>query len=142
VTGADGVTQKTRTIGVVTGGGDCPGLNAVIRAVVRTAKLQHGWRVIGIANGFNGLIWPEQSRELTLEAIRGTLPRGTLATRFGYYAVELMARGEYDRMVCLRAGEIRSVPSADAIGSCKLVDPESDYVRAARAVGITFGDRP
>jgi hypothetical protein len=37
--------------------------------------------------------------------------------------------------------EIRSVPLADAIGSCKLVDPGSDYVRAARAVGITFGDR-
>ena len=66
----------------------------------------------------------------------------TLATRFGVSAVDLVARGEFGRMVCLRAGKIESVPLADAIGSCKLVDTESDYVRAARAVGITFGDRP
>jgi hypothetical protein len=38
------VTRQTRTIGVVAGGADCPGLNAVIGAVVRTAKLQHGLR--------------------------------------------------------------------------------------------------
>lgn len=360
--------KPTRTIGICTGGGDCPGLNAVIRAAVRTAKLEHGWRVIGVTNSFNGLIWPEQSQELTLESIRGILPRGgtilgttnrgnpftypveengeivmkdysrrcienmaklgmdsliviggdgtltiahefakfgmnvvgvpktidndlqatelsfgfdtalhvatdaidrlhttgeshhrvmvvevmgrdagwialhsglaggadvilipeipftietvcesirrreargrafcivvvaegvklpardalgkpfpaplpgqvanaigyaireftkkevrvtvlghvqrggspspfdrTLATRFGVFAVDLVARGEYDRMVCLQAGKIQSVPLADAIGANKLVDPQSDYVRAARAVGITFGDQP
>jgi len=359
---------STRTIGVVNGGGDCPGLNAVIRGSVRTAKLEYGWRVVGVTNGFNGLIWPEQSQELTLESIRGILPRGgtilgttnrgnpfrfpieedgkqvmhdyssrciesmksmgieglvviggdgtltianefcklgvpivgvpktidndlsatevtfgfdtalhvatdaidrlhttaeshrrvmvievmgrdagwialhsglaggadvilipeipftvatvceairereesgrsfclvvvaegvklppddglgkpfpkvqpgqvgnaigfsireylkkevrvtvlghvqrggspspfdrTLATRFGVAAVDLMARGEYGRMVCLHAGRIESVPIASAIGSLKLVDPDSDYVRAARAVGISFGDRP
>ena len=360
------MTQASRTIGICNGGGDAPGLNAVIRAAVRTAKLQHGWRVIGVTNGFNGLIWPEQSSELTLEEIRGILPRGgtilgttnrgnpfafaveengqavvrdfsqrclenqaklgidamvviggdgtltiahefarigmnvvgvpktidndlsatevtfgfdtalhvatdaidrlhttaeshhrvmvvevmgrdagwialhsglaggadvilipeipftietvcesirrreqhgrtfclvvvaegvklpkfdalgkpfpapqpgqvgnaigyaireflkkevrvtvlghvqrggspspfdrTLATRFGVAAVDLAARGEYDRMVCLRCGRIESVPLGQAIGANKFVDPESDYVRAARAVGITFGD--
>jgi 6-phosphofructokinase 1 len=362
------MTVSQRTIGVCNGGGDCPGLNAVIRGVVRTAKLEYGWRVIGVTNSFNGLIWPEQSHELTLESIRGILPRGgtilgttnrgnpfafsveennctnvhdysarcieglkklgidamvviggdgtltiahkfsqmgvnivgvpktidndlqstevtfgfdtalhvatdaidrlhttaeshhrvmvievmgrdagwialhsglaggadvilipeipftietvceairqreahgrsfclvvvaegvklpekdglgkpfprpqpgqvanaigyaireyakkevrvtvlghvqrggspspfdrTLATRFGVSAVDLVARGEYGRMVCLRAGKIQSVTLAEAIGSIKLVDPGSDYVRAARAVGITFGDRP
>ncbi|MGC1382405.1 MAG: 6-phosphofructokinase, partial [Candidatus Acidiferrales bacterium] len=69
------MTQPSRTIGIVNGGGDCPGLNAVIRAAVRTAKLEHDWRVIGVTNGFNGLIWPEQSFELTIESIRGILPR-------------------------------------------------------------------
>jgi len=68
--------EPARTIGICTGGGDCPGLNAVIRAAVRAAKLEHGWRVIGVTNGFNGLIWHEQSQELTLESIRGILPRG------------------------------------------------------------------
>ncbi len=362
------MTSPRRTIGIVNGGGDCPGLNAVIRAVVRTAKIEHDWRVIGITNGFNGLIWPEQSRELTLESIRGILPRGgtilgttnrgnphafpveedgkivihnysarvienmkelgleglvviggdgtltiahefsklgvkvvgvpktidndllateftfgfdtalhvatdaidrlhttaeshqrvmvvevmgrdagwialhsglaggadvilipeipfsietvceainrreaggrsfclvvvaegvrlpekdgmgkpfpkpipgqvgnaigyaireylkrevrvtvlghvqrggspspfdrTLATRFGVHAVDLIAKGQYDRMVCLRSSKIESVPLTEAIGANKLVDPSSDYVRAARAVGITFGDRP
>jgi ATP-dependent phosphofructokinase / diphosphate-dependent phosphofructokinase len=360
--------SAVRTIGVCNGGGDCPGLNAVIRAVVRTAKLEYGWRVIGVTNGFNGLIWPEQSDELTLESIRGILPRGgtilgttnrgnpfkfsieengktviqdcshrclegmkklgieamvviggdgtlsighdftkigmkvvgvpktidndlqatevtfgfdtalhvatdaidrlhttaeshqrvmvievmgrtagwialhsglpggadvilipeipftietvcesirrrealgrsfclvvvaegvhlpeqdgmgkpfpkpqpgqvgnsigfaireylkkevrvtvlghvqrsgspspfdrTLATRFGVCAVDLAARGEFGRMMCLHAGRIDSVPLAEAIGGLKLVDPSSDYVRAARAVGITFGDEP
>ena len=362
------MATSIRTIGVCNGGGDCPGLNAVIRAVVRAAKLEYGWRAIGVTNGFNGLIWPEQSQELTLESIRGILPRGgtilgttnrgnpfafpieengrsvvhdysgrcieslkkfgieglvviggdgtltiahefsklgvkvvgvpktidndllateftfgfdtalhvatdaidrlhttgeshhrvmvievmgrnagwialhsglaggadvilipeipftietvceaisqreahgrtfclvvvaegvklpahdglgkpfpkpqpgqvgnaigfaireylkkevrvtvlghvqrggspspfdrTLATRFGVSAMDLVARGEFGRMVCLRAGKIESVPLGDAIGSCKLVDTGSDYVRAARAVGITFGDRP
>ena len=39
-----------KKIGVLTGGGDCPGLNAVIRAVVRTS-IQHDWQIIGIKNG-------------------------------------------------------------------------------------------
>jgi len=66
----------------------------------------------------------------------------TLATRFGVAAVDLIGRGEFDRMVCLRDGKIESVPLAEAIHAPKLVDPKCDYVRAARAVGITFGDRP
>ncbi len=70
------MSSAQRTIGVCNGGGDCPGLNAVIRAVVRTAILEFGWTVVGVKNGFNGLIWPEQSEELTLESIRGILPRG------------------------------------------------------------------
>jgi 6-phosphofructokinase 1 len=93
-------------------------------------------------------------REFTKKEVRvtvlGHVQRGgspspfdrTLATRFGVFAVDLLARGEYDRMVCLQAGKIQSVPLADAIGANKLVDPDSDYVRAARAVGITFGDQP
>jgi 6-phosphofructokinase 1 len=66
----------------------------------------------------------------------------TLATRFGVAAVDLIGLGEFDKMVCLRAGKIESVALAEAIHAPKLVDPKSDYVRAARAVGITFGDRP
>jgi 6-phosphofructokinase 1 len=68
--------HSIRTIGISTGGGDCPGLNGVIRAATRSAILKHGWRVIGITDGFDGLIWPERSRELTMESISGILPRG------------------------------------------------------------------
>ncbi len=64
------------TIGISTGGGDCPGLNAVIRAATRSAILKYGWRVIGITDGFDGLIWPERSRELTLDSVSGIMPRG------------------------------------------------------------------
>ena len=65
-----------RCIGICTGGGDAPGLNAVIRAAVKAAILKYKWKVIGISDGFDGLIWPEKSRELTLKDVSGILPRG------------------------------------------------------------------
>ena len=64
-----------------------------------------------------------------------------LATRFGVEAVELVARREFGRMVCLRAGEIESVTLDEAVGEVRLVDPKGSMVRTARAVGITFGDQ-
>ncbi len=68
--------KPVRTVGIVNGGGDAPGLNAVIRAVVRAAISEHGMRVIGIRNGFDGLIWPEGAIEMTEETVSGILPRG------------------------------------------------------------------
>jgi len=65
-----------RCIGICTGGGDAPGLNAVIRAAVKSAILKYKWKVIGIPDGFDGLIWPERSRQLTLADVSGILPRG------------------------------------------------------------------
>src|SRR5713226_2353205 len=70
------MTTTIRTIGVANGGGDCAGLNAVIRAVVKTAIRHYGWRVLGVTNGFDALIWPECLMELTLESVSGILPRG------------------------------------------------------------------
>jgi ATP-dependent phosphofructokinase / diphosphate-dependent phosphofructokinase len=68
---------EIRTIGICTGGGDCPGLNAVIRAAVKSAILKHNWRVIGIQDGFDGLICPqEKSMRLDLASVSGILPRG------------------------------------------------------------------
>ncbi len=65
-----------RCMGICTGGGDAPGLNAVIRAAVKCAILKCKWKVIGIPDGFDGLIWPEKSDELTLKDVSGVLPRG------------------------------------------------------------------
>src|SRR3954465_15563200 len=68
---------EIRKIGICTGGGDCPGLNAVIRAAVRTAVLKYGYEGIGIEDGFDGLIWPaEKARPLTVKDVSGILPRG------------------------------------------------------------------
>ena len=71
------------TIGILTGGGDAPGLNAVIRAVVKTASCEHGMRVIGIEDGFEGLLGATQTRLLSPGDVRGLLPRGgtVLGTR-------------------------------------------------------------
>jgi 6-phosphofructokinase 1 len=67
---------EIRKIGICTGGGDCPGLNAVIRGAVKTAILKYRWDVVGIRDGFDGLIWPEKSRPLMLNDVSGILPRG------------------------------------------------------------------
>ena len=63
-----------KKIGVLTGGGDCPGLNAVIRAVVRKS-MQYNWEVIGIKNGWKGLINGEMEL-LTDYSVSGILPKG------------------------------------------------------------------
>ncbi|MFA5118223.1 MAG: ATP-dependent 6-phosphofructokinase [Candidatus Omnitrophota bacterium] len=61
-------------IGILTGGGDCPGLNPVIRAVVRKA-FNEGYQVIGIKNGWKGLM-ENDTTELNLDSISGILPKG------------------------------------------------------------------
>ena len=65
-------------VGILTGGGDCPGLNAVIRAVVRSASLTPGERieVLGIEDGFDGLVEDRRIRPLAANDVRGILNRG------------------------------------------------------------------
>jgi len=70
------VNRMRKRIGILTGGGDCPGLNAVIRAVVKGSVLKREWEVLGIEDGFDGLLHPEKCRILTLDDVRGILPRG------------------------------------------------------------------
>lgn len=67
--------SQIRKIGVMTGGGDCPGLNAVIRAVVRTATLKYGLEVMGIRQGYRGL-YTGDFIPLDLDAVSGILPIG------------------------------------------------------------------
>ncbi|MGH2355549.1 MAG: 6-phosphofructokinase [Chloroflexota bacterium] len=72
------MTNSVRRIAVSTGGGDCPGLNAVIRAVVKAATSVYGWEVLGIETGFDGLLGRggARVRPLTAESVRGILPQG------------------------------------------------------------------
>jgi 6-phosphofructokinase 1 len=67
--------KKIRKLGVLTGGGDCPGLNAVIRAVVHTACQEYGIEVCGILDGYAGLIH-QNVRKLELADVSGILPLG------------------------------------------------------------------
>ncbi|MEQ1572472.1 MAG: ATP-dependent 6-phosphofructokinase, partial [Myxococcota bacterium] len=66
----------TRRIGICTGGGDAPGLNAVIRAFVRHGVRTYGFEVVGIEDAFNGLFPPRRLHRLDLDACRGLLHRG------------------------------------------------------------------
>lgn len=62
--------RSVKRIGVLTGGGDCPGLNAVIRAVTKNAIIQHDIEVVGFIDGFKGLV-ENNYRKLTLASVSG-----------------------------------------------------------------------
>ncbi|HEX3250175.1 MAG TPA: ATP-dependent 6-phosphofructokinase, partial [Pyrinomonadaceae bacterium] len=65
----------SKRIGVVTGGGDCPGLNAVIRAVAK-ASANRDWECIGVLGGYEGLLEPRRTIPLDYQILSGLLPRG------------------------------------------------------------------
>lgn len=64
-----------KRIGLLTGGGDCPGLNAVIRAVTKTAIQDHGWKVTGFLDGYDGLV-NNRKIELTSAHVSNILTQG------------------------------------------------------------------
>jgi phosphofructokinase-like protein len=65
----------SKKIAILTGGGDCPGLNAVIRAMVKTAIGKHGWEVFGFKDGYYGLVM-NQYLQLTMADVSGLIERG------------------------------------------------------------------
>lgn len=83
----------------------------------------------------------------TRYTILGHLQRGgtptaydrALATRFGYHAMELVAAGRFGRMVCLKGDRITSVPITKAVARLKLVPRNHPLIKAAIAVGTSFG---
>jgi 6-phosphofructokinase 1 len=105
--------MKTR-IGILTGGGDCPGLNAVIRAVVLAAA-QRGWTTVGIVGGFEGLLAPTNTRVLDPDGmdgmlylggtVLGTSNRGRFSAKVGHGEVRQIdpavlaeAKANFDRL--------------------------------------------
>jgi 6-phosphofructokinase 1 len=68
--------QTMNRIAILTGGGDAPGLNAVIRAAVKTAIREYGCEVIGVHDGYDGFVGDKGIRTLELQDVRGILPRG------------------------------------------------------------------
>jgi 6-phosphofructokinase 1 len=117
-----------KTIAISTGGGDCPGLNAVIRAAARTAVLKYGWNVIGIPEGMDGLIWPERARPLTLADVRGILPRGgtILGTTNKSNPFELRSRDPETGSETIRDVSDQVVQNARALGIDALINIGGD----------------
>jgi ATP-dependent phosphofructokinase / diphosphate-dependent phosphofructokinase len=77
-------------VGVLTGGGDCPGLNAVIRAIVRKGVPEYGYNFLGFRDGWRGPL-EALTRRLDIPAVRGILPRGGTilgSSRTNPFAVE------------------------------------------------------
>jgi phosphofructokinase-like protein len=81
-------------------------------------------------------------------AVLGHLQRGgsptafdrVLATRFGVAATDLLREGRFGEMVCLKCGEIATAPIKDVAGRQRLVPPDDPLVRAARRLGVSFGE--
>jgi ATP-dependent phosphofructokinase / diphosphate-dependent phosphofructokinase len=110
--------REIRRIGVLTGGGDCPGLNAVIRAAVKTAINEYEWEVLGIEDGFEGLIQPGKVRPLRLADVRGILTRG--GTILG----------------TTNRADPFSYEVETAEGETKVFDVSDDVVRHAEVLGL------
>ncbi|MDR3171300.1 MAG: 6-phosphofructokinase [Treponema sp.] len=85
----------TKTFGILTAGGDCPGLNAAIRGVCRAARDRYDMTIIGIANGYRGLI-EGNYRVLKPEDVWGILTRGGTILGASREKPFKVSRGEYD----------------------------------------------
>ena len=131
-------------IGILTGGGDCPGLNAVIRAVVRKGIGVHGDEIVGFRDGWRGAIEGD-TVPLDLTAVRGILPRGgtVLGTsRTNPYAID----GGADRVLATldRLGIDALIPigGEDTHEFLVLAETgESEVFYDNQITDLTFGDR-
>ena len=141
--------KAVRTIGILTNGGDCPGLNAVIRAVTKTAIMQHGLTVFGIEDGYLGLI-QNRIRPLDTSDVSNILTRGgtiigtsNTANPFGYkltvdgqekivdvsdMALENARKRGIDALVCIGGDGTQTIAaglaknSFDIVGVPKTID--------------------
>jgi ATP-dependent phosphofructokinase / diphosphate-dependent phosphofructokinase len=136
-------------VGVLTGGGDCPGLNAVIRAVVRKGVSWHGLEFIGFRDGWRGLI-EGQTVPLDIPAVRGILPRGGTilgSSRTNPFKIEggverirkNLAKFEVDALVAIGGEDTLGVATklgelgAQVVGVPKTIDNDLN------ATDYTFG---
>ncbi len=111
--------SEKKKIGVLTGGGDCPGLNAVIRAVVKTGVSHHGMEVIGIRDAFNGLLsTPYDTINLVRDSVRGILSKG--GTILG----------------TTNRGDPFAFPVKDSDGAIRQVDRTQDLLEALRILEL------
>ena len=106
-----------KQIGILTGGGDAPGLNAAIRAIVRTAIGEFGMSCIGIEDSFEGILGATHTVKLTTKSVSGILPRGgtILGTR---------NRGSFVKMVDGRA-VYPEMPIGEALANLDILGIEA-----------------
>ncbi|MGD0989066.1 MAG: 6-phosphofructokinase [Candidatus Sulfotelmatobacter sp.] len=120
-------------IGVLTGGGDCPGLNAVIRAVVRKGVFTYGDEFIGFLEGWRGVL-EGNVMELDLEAVGGILPRGGTILRTSRTNPAKRADG-IDR--CIATLEKNKVDALIAIGGDDTLSvAQKLHERGVKVVGV------
>jgi phosphofructokinase-like protein len=105
-------------VGVLTGGGDCPGLNAVIRAVVRKGEVGYGDEFVGFLDGWRGVI-DNKTTVLDVERCRGILPRGGTilgTSRTNPYKIEGGAAKALDTLRSQRVDALVAIGGEDTLG--------------------------
>ncbi len=111
----------TKRVGVLTGGGDCPGLNAVIRAVVRRSIMLGGYEIVGINHGWRGLM-DLDTCELTREDVTGILHRGGTilgTSRTNIFKDEASKEKALSNLKKLKLGGLIAIGGEDTLGVAK-----------------------
>ena len=134
---------------MLTGGGDCPGLNAVMRAIVRKGDRVYGDQIVGLRDGWRGAI-EDQVIELTVETFRGTLPRGGTilgSSRTNPYKVDggpeavkaTLADNEIDALVVIGGEDTLGVAARLADEGVAVVGVPKTIDNDLSATELTFG---
>ncbi len=124
-------------VGVLTGGGDCPGLNAVIRAVVRKGVTQHGFELVGFRDGWRGPL-EGITMPLGIEECRGILPRGGTilgSSRTNPFQVEDGVQRIKDNLAAAKVDALIAIGGEDTLGvATKLADVGVDVVGVPKTI--------
>jgi len=136
-------------VGILTGGGDCPGLNAVIRAVVRKAERHYGDDIVGFRDGWRGVLEGDVER-LDVERCRGILPRGGTilgTSRTNLYkvdggsarAVATLREERIDALVAIGGDDTLGVAHRLAAEGVSVVGVPKTIDNDLSATEVTFG---
>lgn len=136
-------------IGILTGGGDCPGLNAVIRAVVRKGEGQYGHEIIGFLHGWRGVM-ENESIPLTIAGTRGILARGgtvLLSSRTNPFKTDggearlrkTLDEMSIDALVAIGGEDTLGVAARLASGGVRVVGVPKTIDNDLSATDVTFG---
>jgi 6-phosphofructokinase 1 len=121
-------------IGVLTGGGDCPGLNAVIRAVVRKGVGEYGHEFVGYRDGWRGPL-EDDTQALGVPEVRGILPRGGTilgSSRTNPFAAEDGPRRILDNLAAAGVEGLIAIGGEDTLGAASRLHDEAGL----RVVGV------
>jgi ATP-dependent phosphofructokinase / diphosphate-dependent phosphofructokinase len=136
-------------VGVLTGGGDCPGLNAVIRAVVRKGELSFGDEFVGFLEGWRGVI-QNRTMPLNVDRCRGILPRGgtiLFTSRTNPYKVDRGVERVLETLSDQRIDALIAIGGEDTLGVAHKLSAEGVQVVGVpktidndlSATEVTFG---
>ena len=133
----------TKYIGILTAGGDSPGLNAAIRGVGKAAQQNYDMRIIGFRDGFPGLV---ENRTVSLvQAIKQRIANvetaeDKKARKQAKKELRELETGFNGVMVAARGESAVPVPLEEVAGNTKLVPADHPWAESARRVGVSLGD--